>query len=251
MIAVVTGATSGIGRAITEALLARGDTVAGVGRSRGALDELSTRPGFVAVQHDLHDVDGLVAKLSSTVTRLGGVDVLVNNAGIAEARSITDSTPAFFRETLDVNLAAPAAAIHALWPHLAASRGRIINVSSLAQLDPFPGFFAYAASKAGLHLLTVVAAAEGADSGIRAVTIAPGVVDTPLHRSMMPNSIEPVDGKSAVFQPADVARVACDVIDGLYDTYNGWVLAMPAPAAVDAIADWVSTHPGGGVKIVQ
>ncbi|MEY2626716.1 MAG: hypothetical protein RJB08_475 [Actinomycetota bacterium] len=251
MIAVVTGATSGIGRAIAEALLARGDTVVGVGRSRAALAELSPSPRFVAVEHDLHDIDGFTTKLSTTVGELGGVDLLVNNAGVAESRSIPESTPSFVQETLDVNLAAPAAAIHALWPHLATSCGRIINVSSLAQLDPFPGFFAYAASKAGLHLLTVVAAAEGAPSGIRAVTIAPGVVDTPLHRSMMPDSIPPTDGKLAVFQPIDVARVVCEVIDGAHDTHNGWVLAMPAPAAVDAIEEWVSSHPGGGVKIVQ
>ena len=251
MIAVVTGATSGIGRTVVETLLARSGTVVGVGRSRTALAELTTNPGFIALEHDLRDVDGLVTKLAATVADLGGVDLLVNNAGVAEARSIPETTPSFFRETIDVNLAAPAAAIHALWPYLAASRGRIINVSSLAQLDPFPGFFAYAASKAGLHLLTVVAAAEGAESGIRAITIAPGVVDTTLHRSMMPNSIEPVDGKSSVFQPADVARVVREVIDGVHDAFNGWVLAMPAPAAVDAIASWVASHPGGGVKIVQ
>lgn len=243
MIAVVTGATSGIGRAITEALLTRRATVVGIGRSQTALAELAANPRFIALEHDLRDIDGLVTKLAATVAGLGGVDLLVNNAGVAEARSIPETTPAFFRETIDVNLAAPAAAIHALWPHLAASRGRIINVSSLAQLDPFPGFFAYAASKAGLHLLSVVAAAEGAAEGIRAVTIAPGVVDTPLHRSMMPNSIEPVEGKPSVFQPADVARVVCEVIDGAHDAFNGWVLAMPAPAAVDAIAAWVSTRP--------
>ena len=251
MIAVVTGATSGIGRAIAELLLERGDTVVGVGRSQTALAELGANPRFIAIEHDLHDVDGLVTKLSATVAGLGGVDLLVNNAGIAEARSISETTPAFFRQTLDINLTAPAAAIHTLWPQLGASRGRIINVSSLAQLDPFPGFFAYAASKAGLHLLTVVAAAEGAGSGIRAVTIAPGVVDTPLHRSMMPNSIEPVEGKPSVFQPVDVARVVCEVIDGVHDAFNGWVLAMPAPAAIDAISAWVESHPGGGVKIVQ
>ncbi|MEY2627241.1 MAG: hypothetical protein RJB08_1000, partial [Actinomycetota bacterium] len=57
--------------------------------------------------------------------------------------------------------------------------------------------------------------------------------------------------KLAVFQPIDVARVVCEVIDGAHDTHNGWVLAMPAPAAVDAIEEWVSSHPGGGVKIVQ
>ncbi len=251
MIAVVTGATSGIGRAVAEMLLERGATVIGVGRNSAALDELSADEKFVAVNHDVGDVDGLVDKLRQTVSRCGGIDVLVNNAGTAEARSIRDTDPVFFRHTIDVNLVAPAAAMHALWPSLCESRGCIINVSSLAQLDPFPGFFAYAPSKAGLHLLTVVSAAEGAEHGIRAFTLAPGVVDTPLHRSMMPDSIEPVNGLASVLTAMDVARTACDVIDGVHDEHNGWVLAMPAPAAIADIAAWVDSHPGGGVKILQ
>lgn len=251
MIAVVTGATSGIGRAITDALLERGDTVVGVGRSRDALADLSANPRFVAVEHDLRDVDGLVGTLRNATSQFPGVDLLVNNAGTAEARSIPDTNPTFFRETIDVNLAAPAAAIHALWLQLTNAHGRIVNVSSLAQFDPFPGFFAYAASKAGLHLLTVVAAAEGADVGVRAFTVAPGVVDTPLHRSMMPDSIPPVNGLSSVLSPVEVARVVCAIADGRHDSDSGWALAMPAPAAVSDVRAWVDAHPGGGVRILH
>lgn len=251
MIAVVTGATSGIGRATAEALLARGDTVVGVGRNSVALAELTAHARFIAVEHDVADVDGLVVKLREAASQCGGVDVLINNAGTAEARSILDTDPPFFRHTLDVNLSAPAAAIHALWPSLRASCGCIINVSSLAQLDPFPGFFAYAASKAGLHLLTVVAATEGKEGGVRAFTLAPGVVDTPLHRSMMPDSIPPVNGLSSVLSTHDVAQVVCDIIDGFHNDHNGRVLAMPAPAAVADITAWVESHPGGGVTILQ
>ena len=251
MIAVVTGATSGIGRAIVDALLGRGDTVVGTGRSTTALNELARHPNFVPLTHDLRDPEGLVDKLNSVCKEFSKVDLLVNNAGTAEARSISDTPPSWFRETLDVNLSAPAAAIHALWPKIVSAHGRIINVSSLAQLDPFPGFFAYAASKAGLHLLTVVASAEGAEHGVRAFTVAPGVVDTPLHRSMMPDSIPPVDGIPSVLVPNDVARVVCDIADGNFDADTGWVLAMPAPAAVADIAAWVDSHPGGGVKILH
>lgn len=251
MIAVVTGATSGIGRAVAEMLLERGATVIGIGRNVEALEELERSGHFIPVNHDIADANGLVDELRRAASRCGGVDLLVNNAGTAEARSIPDTDPAFFRNTLDVNLAAPAAAIHALWSPLRESRGCIINVSSLAQLDPFPGFFAYAASKAGLHLLTVVAAAEGSEHGIRAFTLAPGVVDTPLHRSMMPDSIEPVNGLRSVLSARDVARTVGDIIDGSHDAHNGLVLALPAPAAVADIAAWVDSHPGGGVKILQ
>jgi NAD(P)-dependent dehydrogenase (short-subunit alcohol dehydrogenase family) len=128
---------------------------------------------------------------------------------------------------------------------------RIVNVSSLAQLDPFPGFFAYASSKSALHLLTVVANAEGEPHGIRAFTVAPGVVDTPLHRALMPESIPPVDGLSSALSASDVARVIVEIAAGERDAKAGWVLAMPAPAAVSALRRWVIEHPGGGVEIVS
>ena len=137
MIAVVTGATSGIGRAAAEALLARGDTVVGVGRNSAALAQLSTHPRFVSVECDIADTHDLVEQLLGVVAPLGTVDLLVNNAGVAEARTIPETTPEFFAATMNVNLAAPAAAIHVLWPYLTTAHGCIINVSSLAQLDPF------------------------------------------------------------------------------------------------------------------
>ena len=254
MIAIVTGASTGIGAAICDALVARGDTVVGIARSETALRGMRASLGerFEPLPLDVTDHSLLVASLHNVAGRHGRIDVLVNNAGTAEVATITDTTPETFERTIDLNLTAPAAAIHALWPTLVAQGGGcIINVSSLAQLDPFPGFFAYAASKAGLHLLTVVAAAEGADARIRAFTVAPGVVDTPSHRRLLPDSLPPVDGKSSVLQPHDVARVALDAIDGRHDSVTGWVLAVPAPAAVYDVQRWITTHPGGGVKIVS
>ncbi|MFM8508578.1 MAG: SDR family NAD(P)-dependent oxidoreductase, partial [Actinomycetota bacterium] len=118
-------------------------------------------------------------------------------------------------------------------------------------LDPFPGFFAYASSKSALHLLTVVANAEGEPFGIRAFTVAPGVVDTPLHRALMPESIPPIDGLVSALQPVDVARVVLEIAEGRHDDRAGWVLAMPAPAAVASLRRWVIEHPGGGVEIVS
>ena len=254
MIAVVTGASSGIGAAVCEALVARGDTVIGIARSDIALRGMRTSLGerFEPVVLNVTDHSLLVASLQNAASKHGRIDVLVNNAGTAEIATITDTTPERFAQTLDLNLAAPAAAIHALWPtFVQQGAGCIINVSSLAQLDPFPGFFAYAASKAGLHLLTVVAAAEGADAHVRAFTIAPGVVDTPLHRRLLPDSLPPVDGKASALLPHDVARVILDAIDGRHDSVTGWVLAVPAPAAVHDVQRWITTHPGGGVKIVS
>jgi NAD(P)-dependent dehydrogenase (short-subunit alcohol dehydrogenase family) len=254
MIAIVTGASTGIGAAICTALVSRGDTVVGIARSETALLGLRTTLGerFEPLPLDVTDHSLLVASLHNVAGRHGRVDVLVNNAGIAEVATITDTTPEKFGHTIDLNLTAPAAAMHALWPTFVQQAGGcIINVSSLAQLDPFPGFFAYAASKAGLHLLTVVAAAEGAEANVRAFTIAPGVVDTPLHRRLLPDSLPAVDGKPSVLQPRDVARVVLETIEGRHDSVTGWVLAVPAPAAVHDVQRWITTHPGGGVKIVS
>jgi NAD(P)-dependent dehydrogenase (short-subunit alcohol dehydrogenase family) len=166
--------------------------------------------------------------------------------------SITDTTPEEFRAMHDINVLAPATAIHTLWSAMTAhGDARIVNVSSLAQLDPFPGFFAYASSKSALHLLTVVANAEGEPHGVRAFTVAPGVVDTPLHRSLMPEGIAPVEGLSSTLQPTDVASLIVAIAEGAHDARAGWVLAMPAPAAVSSLRRWIIEHPGGGVEIVS
>ncbi|MFZ9911784.1 MAG: SDR family NAD(P)-dependent oxidoreductase, partial [Ilumatobacteraceae bacterium] len=109
----------------------------------------------------------------------------------------------------------------------------------------------YASSKSALHLLTVVANAEGEPHGVRAFTVAPGVVDTPLHRSLMPEGIASVDGLSSTLQPADVAALVMKIADGALDARAGWVLAMPAPAAVASLRRWIIEDPGGGVEIVS
>jgi NAD(P)-dependent dehydrogenase (short-subunit alcohol dehydrogenase family) len=250
---IVTGASSGIGAATTEAFLKRGAHVVGVARSAETLQRTAEMwPNhFVPLVADVSDATSLVEQLSSLAEGTGGVDVLVNNAGVAPAATIGDTTVGLFVDTMAVNVVAPAAAIHALWPSLTARSGCIINISSLAQLDPFPGFFAYAASKGGLHMLTVVAAAEGAEHGVRAFTLAPGVVDTPLHRALMPESLPPVDGLASVLSPAEVARVVMEVVDGVHDQRCGWTLAMPSPAAVDDIQSWVDSRPGGGVIVLR
>ncbi len=254
MIAIVTGASTGIGAAVAKSLVKSGHTVVGIARDVDKLEALARALGerFIARPCDVTDTVALTAVLRQSAADLGRVDLLVNNAGTAKVMSIEQTTPEEFRAMHELNVVAPAAAIHALWP-LMQGHGdtRIINVSSLAQLDPFPGFFAYASSKSALHLLTVVANAEGEPHGIRAFTVAPGVVDTPLHRTLVPDGIPAVDGLSSTLSPADVARVIMEIAEGKHDQRAGWVLAMPAPAAVAAVRRWVIEHPGGGVEIIS
>ena len=254
MIAIVTGASTGIGAAVAKSLVKAGHTVVGIARDHEKLAGLARAlgTGFVARACDVTDTEAFTAVLRQAADDHGRVDLLVNNAGTAKVLPIEDTTPTEFRAMHELNVVAPAAAIHALWPTLRRQgHARIVNVSSLAQLDPFPGFFAYASSKSALHLLTVVANAEGEPHGIRAFTVAPGVVDTPLHRALMPDSIAPVDGQSSAMTPNDVARVIVAIATGEHDARAGWVLAMPAPAAVSSLRRWVIEHPGGGVEIIS
>lgn len=254
MIAIVTGASSGIGAATTRLLVKSGHIVIGIARDADKLDSLARAlgDGFRARACDVTETAAFTAVLRQTADDHGRVDLLVNNAGTARAIPIADTTPAEFRAMHELNVVAPAAAIHALWPTMCRhGDARIVNVSSLAQLDPFPGFFAYASSKSALHLLTVVANAEGDPHGVRAFTLAPGVVDTPLHRALLPDSIEPVDGLSSTLSANDVARAIVEIADGGRDARAGWVLAMPSPAAVSSLRRWVIEHPGGGVEIIS
>ena len=231
-----------------------GHIVIGIARDADKLDSLARALGdrFRARACDVTETAAFTAVLRQTADDHGRVDLLVNNAGTARAIPIADTTPAEFRAMHELNVVAPAAAIHALWPTMCRhGDARIVNVSSLAQLDPFPGFFAYASSKSALHLLTVVANAEGDPHGVRAFTLAPGVVDTPLHRALLPDSIEPVDGLSSTLSANDVARVIVEIADGGRDARAGWVLAMPSPSAVSSLRRWVIEHPGGGVEIIS
>ncbi len=254
MFAVVTGASTGIGAALAKVLVKGGHTVAGIARDGDKLAALQRALGDRFEPHpcDVTDTTVFAAVLRHIADTHGRIDLLVNNAGTAKVMSIVDTTPEEFRAMHDINVLAPATAIHTLWSAMTAhGDARIVNVSSLAQLDPFPGFFAYASSKSALHLLTVVANAEGEPHGVRAFTVAPGVVDTPLHRSLMPEGIAPVEGLSSTLQPTDVASLILAIAEGKHDARAGWVLALPAPAAVSSLRRWIIEHPGGGVEIVS
>ena len=254
MFAVVTGASTGIGAALAKVLVKAGHTVAGIARDGDKLVALQRALGDRFEPHpcDVTDTTVFAAVLRHIADTHGRIDLLVNNAGTAKVMSIADTTPEAFRAMHDINVLAPATAIHTLWSAMTAhGDARIVNVSSLAQLDPFPGFFAYASSKSALHLLTVVANAEGEPHGVRAFTVAPGVVDTPLHRSLIPEGIAPVEGLSSTLQPTDVASLIVAIAEGTHDARAGWVLAMPAPAAVSSLRRWIIEHPGGGVEIVS
>lgn len=184
---IVTGASSGIGRATAERFLGEGAKVALAGRRRGALEEVASRAGageraFI-VSADLTNERESEQCIAEAVELMGGLDVLVNAAGILKAGRIEDTTLDGWDEMMNINLRSVFHLMKLAVPHLERSRGNIVNVSSVTGPRSFPGVLAYCVSKAALDQLTRCAALELAAKGIRVNAVNPGVVLSGLHRA--------------------------------------------------------------------
>ena len=184
--AIVTGASSGIGRASAELLLNEGARVALVGRNESSLAEVTTNaPAGAAfvVTGDLSDQEQTEQCLARSVEALGGLDVLVNAAGILKSGRIEDTSLELWDEMMNINLRSVFHLMKLAVPHLERTRGNIVNVSSVTGPRSFPGVLAYCVSKAAVDQLTRCVALELAAKGIRVNEVNPGVVVTELHRS--------------------------------------------------------------------
>jgi 3-oxoacyl-[acyl-carrier protein] reductase len=188
---LVTGASRGIGTAIARAFADEGDRVAVHFRAASvAAEQVRARlpgQGHVTVQADLADAEAVRRMVDEAADRLGGLDVLVNNAGIYQPHSITESSydewQAAWRETLDVNLAGPVNATWCAVRHMIPrGGGRIINVTSRGAYRGEPGHPAYGASKAGLNSFGQSMARCLAPHGIAVACVAPGYVETDMTR---------------------------------------------------------------------
>jgi NAD(P)-dependent dehydrogenase (short-subunit alcohol dehydrogenase family) len=184
---VVTGGSSGIGRAAALKFARAGASVTVVGRDGAALDAVVAEIGaaggrgaaFVA---DVTSPEAPAAIITAAVERWGGLTTLVNAAGIIGSGSVETTTDEQWDAMLDINLRAPFRLMRAAVAPLTTSRGSIVNVSSVTGLRSFPGVLAYCVSKSGVDQLTRCAALELAPSGIRVNAVNPGVVVSNLHR---------------------------------------------------------------------
>ena len=184
---IVTGSTSGIGRATAEAFGREGAAVVIVGRSQDALAQVAaqiTADGgrALAVAADLTDSDAPVRIVRAAVDAFGGLDVLVNAAGVIASATLQATTDAVWDDMMAVNLRAPFRLMREAASHLAARKGTVVNVSSVNGLRSFPGVLAYCVSKSGVDQLTRCAALEMAPLGVRVNAVNPGVTVTNLHR---------------------------------------------------------------------
>jgi NAD(P)-dependent dehydrogenase (short-subunit alcohol dehydrogenase family) len=180
-IVIVTGATSGIGRASALEFARLGGSVAGIGRDPAALSELSDK-GIRTYRADLSS-EGETANTFKRILRdLGGVDVLVNAAGIIATGSIEDTSLSDYDTMMGINVRSVLQSTQLCLPSILERKGNIVNVSSVTGLRAFPGVLAYCVSKAALDQLTRCAALELASRGVRVNSVNPGVVRTNLHR---------------------------------------------------------------------
>ncbi len=184
---IVTGASSGIGRATAVRFGRDGAAVLAVGRDANALNEVCAaveRDGGRAVPcvADITAADAPDAIVRAAIHAFGTLSAVVNAAGIIASGTIESTADEPWDQMMDINLRAPFRLMRAAVPALTASRGAIVNVSSVTGLRAFPGVLAYCASKAGLDQLTRCAALELAAKGIRVNAVNPGVVVTNLHR---------------------------------------------------------------------
>ncbi len=181
-VAVVTGGSRGIGLAIAAAFLERGARVAIAGRDQKSLDAAVSRfstDALLPVQADVGNPDDARRLIDAAVARFGGLDVLVNNAGVGHFANVADMSTGDWRKVIDTNLSGVFFCCAAALPHLKRrGAGWIINISSLAGKNPFVGGAAYCASKAGLNAFSEALMQEVRYDNIRVSYIMPGSVAT-------------------------------------------------------------------------
>lgn len=230
-VSIVTGAGSGIGRAVAILLAGIGHRLVLVGRRADKLDQTAALlPASAEPMRLALDVGSAAAArdcVARTIDRFARLDALVNNAAVAPRTPIASTSVADLDECFRVNALAPAYLILAAWPAFQRQRsGCIVNVSTIGTIDPFPGFFAYVSSKAAVNLMARCCALEGRDAGVRAFAVAPGAVETEMLRAAFDASVIPPE---RTLTPDHVARVIVECIQGRHDARNGSVIEVPSP----------------------
>ena len=187
-VAIVTGASRGLGRASAVALIEQGVRVLAVARSLDALEELqSSASDSVQIrQCDMLDADAVAELPKAAIDAFGSLDIVVNNAGIAPAGKFLEQDAQVWADVMAVNVTAPAILARAAGPHMVAQgSGKIINVASTSGILGKATLVAYSASKGALLQFTKALAAEWAKAGIQVNAIAPGAFATDAQRAVL------------------------------------------------------------------
>jgi NAD(P)-dependent dehydrogenase (short-subunit alcohol dehydrogenase family) len=211
--AIVTGGTKGIGRTIADALLAEGVSVCVSARHVDVIGSTSRPEGKsgsgreIMFPCDVRNYDHVTGLIGYTVKEYGGLDILINNAGIGVFEKVEETSPEDFRAVLETNLFGVFYCCHEAIPQMKQrGGGYIINISSLAGANPHPRMAAYNASKFALNGFSEALMQEVRHDNIKVSYIMPGSVNTEF------GGDSPSDEKSWQLAPADIARVVIDLL---------------------------------------
>lgn len=210
--ALVTGGAAGIGAEIVRQFAAEGATVAAVDIDAAGADAVAREVGGHAFACDVADPAAVVRAVDAAVAALGGLDIVVNAAGVLARRPFDTIDPELWQRLFEINLRGPSLVIRAALPALRAGRdAAIVNIASLSAIKPSPGTTAYAATKAGLLMLGKCLAEELAP--IRVNAICPGIVETAMTAGFMAEPetrrrIERANVLHTLGQPRDIAAAA-------------------------------------------
>jgi glucose 1-dehydrogenase len=233
-VAFVTGGSHGIGRGIAERLAREGADVAfNYGHDEAGAEETADAVRAadrraVALKADLRDLGAVARMIADAASQLGRLNVLVNNAGVEHKAAFWDVTEADYDRVVDVNLKGLFFATQAFVRHLRDIKrpGKVINISSVHEDLPFPGFAPYCASKGGVRMLTRTLAVELGPLGITVNGIAPGAIATPINTSLLNNAelLKALTDKiplGRLGKPEDVAGLAAFLASGDADYVTG------------------------------
>lgn len=238
-VAIVTGASSGIGRATAVRLAQEGAKVAAVARGVQALEELrqeleAAGGEAMAVPADVtvtEQCDHIVAR---TVEAFGAIDILVNAAGIIDTGTVENTALEDWDYMMNINVRAPFYLTQQALPYLIESKGNVVHVSSVTGIRAFPGVLAYCVSKAAVTQLTHCSALELAPKGVRVNTVCPGVVRTQLHLSGYMDAeryaqfLEHSKSTHPLGRVGEAEEVA-DLIAFLASPKAGWITGVAVP----------------------
>jgi len=219
-VSIVTGAGSGIGRAIAKRLARHGPVVL-VGRRHAPLEQTGmmidrSGSGWLSIQADINIADDRDRVIERTVDHFGRLDWLINNAAIGTCRPLLELQESEIEDLVAINLTAPLLLTRLALPHIAKSLGCVVSIGSIAAIDPFPGLGAYGCTKAGLEALARAIRTEYPD--IRGYTVHPGAVETDMLRSIVSKNDLPSDH---VLSPDDIAGAVEGLITGTRAESNG------------------------------
>ena len=224
---VLTGGTSGIGRAAAIRLANQGDKVLVTGRRAGPLDEtIAEHPNIEGIVADAASTDDARRTIAKAMDLWGRIDALVNNAGSGAILPLADTTADRIMDILSVNVLGPSLLASSALPHLKARRGTIINVSSTFGHRPAAGLSHYAASKAALEHLTRCWALELAPFGIRVNAVAAGPTESGALTGMMGLTQE----QAAAVKEQERARIPLGR-RGVPDDVAEWIVRLAGSAS--------------------